>query len=129
MLLAKKRRLTNREKKANAQVRKQLQQEGILPPDKPKLDRKKFLQAAREEWGQRDKDCYIWDIYLMEAISLMLSKKESISGRVSLEAVGVAKVLRLAIRISKFEDMVAKRADRKYTIGEKYEYIKDILDA
>lgn len=127
--MAKKRRLSNREKKANAQVKKELQQKGLLPPDKPPLNRKKFLQVAQEEWEQRDKDCYMWDIYLMEAISLVLYKKEGISGRVSLEAVGVAKVLKLAIQLNKFDDIVAGRPDKKYTLGEKYDYIKDILDA
>lgn len=64
----------------------------------------------------------------MEAMSIMLSKKEA-RGRVSLEAVGAAKVLKLAIKMNEFEDLVARCGKREYEIGEKYEYIKDILNA
>lgn len=58
----------------------------------------------------------------------MLSKKEA-GGRVSLEAVGAAKVLKLAIRMNEFEAMIARRGERRYEIGEKYEYIKDVINA
>ena len=125
--MARKKKMTAREKKINAETKKQLQKEGILPPDKPRLNRKKFVEEARKEWAGRDRDCYIWDIYLMEAMSILLSKKEG-RGRVSLEAVGVAKALKLAIRMNEFDGMVARREKREYEIGEKYEYIKDILN-
>lgn len=42
--MAKKKRLTNKEKKLNAEAKKRLQEQGILPPDKPKLNRKKFIE-------------------------------------------------------------------------------------
>ncbi len=126
--MAKKKKMTAREKKINAEAKKRLQRKGILPPDKPRLNRQKFVEAARREWACRDKDCYIWDIYLMEAMSIMLSKKEA-GGRVSLEAVGAAKVLKLAIRMNEFEAMIARRGERRYEIGEKYEYIKDVINA
>ena len=41
--MAKKKRLTNKEKKSNAAFKKQMQEKGILPPDKPKLNRKKLI--------------------------------------------------------------------------------------
>ena len=52
--MAKKKKLTNREKKDRAEFKKQMQEKGILPPDKPKLNRKKFIEEAREEWNGRD---------------------------------------------------------------------------
>ena len=54
--MAKKKRLTNREKKDRAEFKKQMQEKGILPLDKPKLNRKKFIKEAREEWNGRDSD-------------------------------------------------------------------------
>ena len=55
-----KKRLTSREKRSNARMKKELQAEGILPPDKPKLNRKKFIEETMDEWNNRDKDIYIW---------------------------------------------------------------------
>lgn len=49
-------KLTVREKKMNAQVKKKLQEEGKIPPDKPKLNRKKFITETRDEWNNREKD-------------------------------------------------------------------------
>ena len=45
-----KKRLTQREKAERAAIKKQLQADGVLPPDKPRLNRKKF---AREVWELR----------------------------------------------------------------------------
>ena len=38
----KKKRLTQREKDRRAAIKKQLQEEGFLPPNKPRLNRKKL---------------------------------------------------------------------------------------
>ena len=54
MAAPKKKKLTQREKTLNARVKKQLQEEGVLPPDKPKLNRKKFAKEVLEEWGEMD---------------------------------------------------------------------------
>jgi len=126
--LAKTKKLTNKEKKYNAQLKKQMQEKGILPPDKPRLNRKKFIEEAKAEWQSRDMKC-LWDVYLVEAISYMLIDKEGISRRASLEAVGAAKILKLAVRLRKFTEMVRERGDSEYKVIEQYEYIKDILYA
>ena len=42
-----KKRLTQREKAERAALKKKWQAEGLIPPDKPRLNRKKF---AREAW-------------------------------------------------------------------------------
>ena len=97
-----KKRLTSREKRSNARIKKELQAEGVLPPDKPKLNRKKFIEEAMNEWNSRDKDVFVWELYLAEAFSLMLGHVEKRSLRTSLEAVGAAKVLKLALRLREF---------------------------
>lgn len=130
MAAAKRKRLTNREKTENARIKKELQQRGIIPPDKPKLNRKKFIEEARQEWNGRDAGFYAWEAYLFEAVSIMLGHTErGAAARASLEAVGVAKCLKLAIRLRKFHQAVKDRGDDRYKIKEQYDYIKDILDA
>lgn len=127
--MAAKKRMTNAQKKYNAQIKKQMQEKGILPPDKPKLNRKKYIEEAREEWNTRDSGCYVWDAYLYRAISMMLSQTERMSTRASPEAVGVAKTLKLALRLREFSEKLEAEGRDKYTVGEQYEFIKDILDA
>lgn len=124
-----KKRLTSREKRSNARIKKELQAEGVLPPDKPKLNRKKFIEEAMNEWNSRDKDVFVWELYLAEAFSLMLGHVEKRSLRTSLEAVGAAKVLKLALRLRVFSKKLQGEGRDKYTAGEKYEFVKDIIDA
>ena len=124
-----KKRLTSREKRSNARIKKELQAEGVLPPDKPKLNRKKFIEEAMNEWNSRDKDVFVWELYLAEAFSLMLGHVEKRSLRTSLEAVGAAKVLKLALRLREFSKKLQGEGRDKYTAGEKYEIVKDIIDA
>lgn len=124
-----KKRLTSREKRSNARIKKELQAEGVLPPDKPKLNRKKFIEEAMNEWNSRDKDVFVWELYLAEAFSLMLGHVEKRSLRTSLEAVGAAKVLKLALRLREFSKKLQGEGRDKYTAGEKCEFVKDIIDA
>ena len=124
-----KKRLTSRKKRSNARIKKELQAEGVLPPDKPKLNRKKFIEEAMNEWNSRDKDVFVWELYLAEAFSLMLGHVEKRSLRTSLEAVGAAKVLKLALRLREFSKKLQGEGRDKYTAGEKYEFVKDIIDA
>ena len=128
--MAKKKRLTSKEKKLNAEIKKELQEKGILPPDKPKLNRKKFIEEAKTEWNSRDKECFVWDAYLMEAISYMLGHTEKgMSMRLSSEAVGVAKILKIAMRLREFSKGLKERGEHEYKLVDQYNYIKDILDA
>ena len=124
----KRKKMTNKEKVLNAKIKKELQEKGVLPPDKPKLNRKKYVDEAIEEWNGKAKDCYVWDIYLHEAISMMLGKVDR-NLRVTQEAVGVAKCLKLALRLKEFSDKLKAEGRNEYTLGEKLEFIKDILDA
>lgn len=126
--MAKKKRLTNKEKQARADFKKRMQEQGVLPPDKPKLNRKKFIEDAQCEWNNRDKECFVWDVYLMQAMSYMLGHVEK-GGRVSPEAVGAAKVLKLAMRLREFSEELKAKGEHKYKLTDQYNYIKDILDA
>lgn len=127
--MARKKRMTVRERDERRAVKKHLQEQGLVPPDKPKLNRKRYVEEAREEWDNRPKDCYIWEMYLMQAFGCMLGKTEGRSLRVSQEAVGAAKVLKLALRLRQFHAKLKEEGKTKYSLSEEYDYIKDILDA
>ncbi len=126
--MAKSRRLTMREKKLNAELKKKWQEEGIIPPDKPKLDRKKFIQEAMDGWNSREPDI-MWDNYIYRSIGLMLGHSERRSLRCSLEAVGAAKILKMAMRLREFHEKVRAEGKTEYLVMDEYDYIKDILDA
>lgn len=126
--MAKKRKkLTNKEKAFNHRIKKEMQKEGLLPPDKPKLNGKKYVEEAIEEWNQKEEEVF-WEYYLYKAISIMLGKVDK-NGRVSKEAVGAAKVLKLALRLKEFSDRLKEEGRSEYTIKEEIEFIQDILDA
>lgn len=55
--MAKRKTMTKAQKAMNAKIKKELQEKGIVPPDKPRLNRKKYIEEAREEWNGRDAVC------------------------------------------------------------------------
>ena len=120
--------MTSAEKAMNAKIKKKMQEEGILPPDKPRLNRKKYVDEARQEWNDRDLDSHVWDLYLFSAIGIMLGRVDR-NFRVTQEAVGVAKCLKLALRLQAFSDKLKSEGRSSYTLGEEIAFIKDILDA
>lgn len=126
--MAKRKTMTKAQKTENAKFKKEMQEKGLIPPDKPKLNRKKFIEEAREEWNGKDRDYYAWDVCLYNAISIMLGHTDK-HIRASPEAVGVAKTLKLAIRLKEFHHKLNEEGRTTYTVGEQYEYIKDILNA
>lgn len=121
--------MTNREKKLRAEAKKRLQKEGLLPADKPKLNRRKFIEEAKSEWLSMEGSCFIGDIYLLRAIGIMLGQTERMSTRASPEAVGAAKVLKIAIRLKEHNEKIRAEGRRKHSVMEEYEFIRDILDA
>lgn len=122
----KKKRMTAKEIREKAETKRRLQEEGILPPDKPRLDRKRFVKEARElflEW-----ESYEMLPYLSWGIREMLEKRDS-SGRYSLEAVGAAKAIRLAAERAAFEKEKQEAGESGYTVAELYGRVKDIYNA
>lgn len=126
--VAKRKKLTNKEKQMNAKAKKELQEKGILPPDKPRLNRKKYVEEAMQEWNSRDDSCHIWDFYLMRAVNMMLGKFDR-NFRTSPEAVGAAKCLKIALRLKEFSDKLSAEGKKEYTLKEQLDFIKDIFDA
>ena len=63
----------------------------------------------------------------MQAMSYMLGHSGK-DMRLSLEAVGVAKVLKIAMRLREFSEELKAKGETEYKIIDQYNYIKDIMD-
>ena len=120
--------MTKKEIKLRAEIKKSLQTKELLPPNKKKLNRKKFIDEARAEWLKRDRNCFKWEFYIMRALVWMTSYTDN-RGNSSLEAVGAAKVYKIALRFKKFEEEIQNSGQSAYTVRELYESVKEIMEA
>lgn len=118
-MAAKKKRLTQREKAERARIKKKLQEDGVLPPDKPRLNRKKFAREVLAQFGAMD--AYSADLYLRQAIGCMVSPDMN---RVTEEEVGVLKLLKIAVESEKFAKALEAEGRIQYTMGE---YIEKVV--
>lgn len=119
--MAKKRTtLTVKEKKLNVQIRKELREEGILPPIKPKLNRKKFAEEMTKYYDEN----FNWfdDMrYLQIAIGAILpSRGTGFRQKISLEQIGVLKVVKLVKEIKKFHEEKKLIGEKTYKLDEIY---------
>ena len=96
-----KKRLTQREKAERAAIKKQLQADGVLPPDKPRLNRKK---SAREVWDE-------------------FSEMGPELHEVTSEQVGILKLMKLAVETDRFMQQLKKEGREQYSIGEYVEKV------
>lgn len=105
--------LTQREKAERAAIKKQLQADGVLPPDKPRLNRKKF---AREVWDEfSEMDVYTADFYLRKAIMATVGPELH---EVTSEQVGILKLMKLAVEYDGFLNKLEAEGRETYTTGE-----------
>ena len=113
-------RLTLAEKKIRKEVREELRADGIIPPVKTRLNRKKFSQEVLDEY--KLSICKYDDvIYLHEAMSWFLPSKET--KKITPEEVGVMKMMKIAIELKKFYEEKLKQGESKYKPSEVYEKI------
>lgn len=118
-MAAKKKPMTQRQKKEKAALKKELQAKGIIPPDKPRLNRRKFVSEAIEEFEAMD--VYTADFYLRKAIWCMIAPDMR---EVTPEAVGVAKLLKIATASARFMEKLKEEGRQQYAIGE---YIEEVV--
>lgn len=119
----KKKRLTNKEKQFNKKVRKEMRDEGILPPIKPKLNRRKFAKEVQTEWKN-----YGDIFYLTKALGWFAPSGIS-KLTITSEQVGALKVMKLAISIKQFEEESFAKGKSSYNAMELYEkVVKPIID-
>lgn len=119
----KKKRLTNKEKTFRAQLKKDLQGKGILPPDKPRLNRKKFAKETIEEF---EKVCGDFDglMELWEALGWFVSKNPN---KVTSEQVGIYKLMKVAIETKKFRNRMREAGKDEYNLQELCDVISPIV--
>lgn len=114
----KRKRLTQREKADRAALKKKLQEEGLIPPNKPRLNRKKFAAEVVTEFQAMD--VFTADTYLRQAVFTMVSADMQ---EVTAEQVGVLKVLKLAVETKRFEERLKAEGRTKYSIKEYYDEV------
>ena len=111
--MAKKKRLSQREKAERAHIKKQRQEKGILPPDKPRLNRKRF---AAQVWAEfNELDVITANVCLRNAIGCMVSPEMD---KVTAEEVGVLKLMKLAVETAHFMEALKAEGRDQYTLGE-----------
>lgn len=109
--MPRKKKLTKREIAENRKIKKMLQEEGLLPPDKPRLNRKKFAQEVCEEWEEFS----LADIGQLIAFSTALEMMTN-TGRydsISKEDLGILKLKKSAMVLYK-----ALEENKGMTYGE-----------
>jgi hypothetical protein len=113
MAATKKKRLTQREKRLRAEAKKELQAEGKIPPDKPRLNRKKFAEEVLAEFHEMGG---IEDVlYIYKAIACMVGPKMP---KITAEQVGVLKMLKIAVETKKFHETLRAEHRAQYTVEE-----------
>lgn len=95
-MAVKRKKLTQREIKRNREIKKQMQAEGIIPPDKPKLNRKKFAQEVCKEWKEQGSNCRL---YLDIVLAMMTNSGRF--GKVSQEDLGILKLKKCTLELKK----------------------------
>lgn len=116
-------RLTNAEKAENKRIKAMLRDEGLIPAAKPRLNRKVFIRETYERWNSEGRSLNDFG-YLIQAIGIMLPVYE---GGVVLnptpEAVGVSKVLRIAMDIKQFEKELKESGETTYNLIDMYKNV------
>lgn len=122
-------KLTNREKQINKEVRSELREKGIIPPVKKRLNRKKFAEEVITEFKET-LNGYEKEFYVHRAIACMLPLSDpKISIKISSEEVGVLKVLKMAIEMKKYLDTLKAEGKNEYIVMDMYEVVvKPILE-
>lgn len=115
-MTAKRKRMTQREKDLRARTKKELQEQGVLPPDKPRLNRKKFVQETWSEFQwflKRDPIRAQWT--LLRAIGFLMGPELP---EVTAEQVGICKLLKVAVEYDRFLARLEAEGRKDYSIGE-----------
>lgn len=115
-MASKTKRLTQREKAARAAAKKRLQADGILPPDKPRLKRKRFAQETWEEWT-----ALVAEDGLRAAMALCRAVGFTTGPElleVTPEQVGILKAMKIAVEYEKFLHRQDVEGRSDYTLGE-----------
>lgn len=118
-------KLTNAEKKFNKEIKDKMIKEGILPPRKKPLNRRKFAQEVSKQL----KDNYIGYESLWIGIAC-LRPSGDLNIKITDEQVGVLKAVKIAIEFEKYYKGIKEKDEKALiTNGMIYEnVIKPVID-
>lgn len=120
--MAKKKKLTQREIKFRRELKKEMQEKGYIPPDKPRLNRKKFSKEVREEWDEKG---YMSPVGVTLAMSVFANTGELT--RITSEELGVLKMMKCAMLIDDAMNDAGKNGT-DMTYGDIFELIRPVLE-
>ena len=115
-------KMTTREKQVKKAARDELRKAGLLPPTKKPLNRKKFVEEARNMLDQTRNGYLLWALEEM-------TNHRGANYQFDLEAVGAAKVIQLAKRRMDFEQEQKAKGRTEWTIGELCDALMDVYKA
>lgn len=128
----KKKKLTIREKNSRRESKRELQESGIIPKDKPKLNRKKFAIQVVQDFDKEISLISINDTFLLrQALEWMIgvAGNEKTKTKISQEQVGVLKAMKIATDYKRFEENKRALGINSWTLGELYnQVIKPVID-
>ena len=110
-------KMTNKEKQHAKEFREEMREIGILPPVKPKLNRRKFANEVLEEWKKHG-DIF----YLSRALGCIVPNSGG-KTKITPEQIGALKVMKLAMEYKKFEKEVETRGEPSYNAMEFYKTV------
>lgn len=110
-------KMTQKEKKLQAEIRAKLREKGIIPPVKQRLNRNKFAKEVIEEWSE-----YGDIFYLPKALGCIIPSTK-IKTKITPEQIGALKVMKLAMEYKKFEEELRARGKTSYNAMEFYEKV------
>ncbi len=126
-----KKKMTVAEKNYRATVKKDMQKNGLLPPDKKPLNRKRFAVEVLNVVNSDDFSFYDKLLYIIQGFNVMLPLYEDgkLFRPVTPEQVGVLKVLKIAMEIEAFWERKKAEGITEVQAGELFdEAIKPTLD-
>lgn len=95
--------------------------EGVLPPDKPRLNRKKFARETWAEWKEFfERDPILAEVRLLRAVEFVAGPEVP---KITPEQIGVFKTLKIAIELDKFLRRLEAEGRKQYTIGELFDEV------
>lgn len=122
--MAKQKRMTQKEKQLRADTKKRLQEQGLLPPDKKPLNRRKFAREVREAFESHEG---YQRYYLIEALGWMIPG-EMQKSPVTPEQVGALKVMKIAVELDKFYKKLEADGREKYSLDEVWAIVRPIIE-
>ena len=129
-----KKKLTQKEKKFRQELKKKWQEDGVLPPDKPRLNRKKFAVETIREFNDimSKNDIYTNHFNIIQSIYTFIpfiANNGKCIGSITAEQIGLLKVMKLTIERIKFIDAKREAGIASWTVGEEYEaYVRKIMN-